>query len=115
MPFETLTMIESCSSLDAMLIRTPRATWDGVARRTREAPDNVASKSQVANTPSGIAVEVRYDGLNRCLLIEVATSSLRDQRRTSCPDLAAMTASAVPQLPAPIMAMRFMMMDFCSL
>ena len=69
--------------------------------------------SPVAFTLSGIDVELRYRGLIRSALIEFTTSVFRDQSRTPCPARAAITASAVPQLPAPMIAICFILLQIC--
>src|SRR5215510_9335553 len=108
-PFVTLTMIELSPNNGAMAVSVSRAACDGTAIRTNEARLSAVSRLIVAAIPSGIWVDFRYRGFTRYRLIESTTSSFLDHSPTTCPARAAITASAVPQLPAPMIAISFIL------
>ena len=77
---------------------------EGTARQIRSQPASSISLVRLTVTPSGSLTPGRYSSFSPLRAIWRAFSSLRVPSSTSSPPRASSTATAVPQLPAPITA-----------
>ena len=103
-PLEAQTTMASFVSQGAMQAAISWTTWEGVQIMTQPAPLTASSRSLVMRTTSGIRAPGRYSSFTRVVLILSAVAGFRQyMMRSSCRP-ASSIIMAVPQPPAPIMA-----------